>query len=72
MSSNTITLIFCLGGITFLVNWIFILSIYFRANLLELKIPGLIKLLLINLAVSIVGVLAMGVLFVTALMVSHG
>ena len=72
MSSNTITLIFCLGGITFLANWIFILSIYFRANPLELKIPGLIKLLLINLAVSIVGVLAMGVLFVTALMVSHG
>ncbi len=72
MSSNTITLIFCLGGITFLANWIFILSIYFRANPLELKIPGLIKLLLINLAVSIFGVLAMGVLFVTALMVSHG
>ena len=73
MSSNTITLIFCLGGITFLANWILILSIYFRGNPLELKnIPGLIKLLLINLAVSIVGVLAMGVLFVTALMVSHG
>jgi len=62
-----------LGGITFLANWILILSIYFRGNPLELKnIPGLIKLLLINLAVSIVGVLAMGVLFVTALMVSHG
>ena len=73
MSSNTITLIFCLGGITFLANWIFILSIYFRANPLELNnISGLIKLLLINLAVSIFGVLAMGVLFVTALMVSHG
>jgi len=73
MSSNTITLIFCLGGLTFLANWIFIANIYLKSKPIEVdSIPRLFKILFFNLLVSIIGVLAMGVLFVSALMISHG
>ena len=68
-----ITLIFCLGGLTFLSNWIFIANIYLKSKPIEVdSIPRLFKILFFNLLVSIIGVLAMGVLFVSALMISHG
>ena len=73
MSSNTITIIFFLGGLTFLANRIFLLHIYFKNNLVKLE--GKVhfsKLLLIFLLLSTIGVLTMGVIFVSALMFSHG
>jgi hypothetical protein len=73
MSSNTITLIFCLGGLTFLINWAIL--IYLNNQKLEKYFLGrfsLLKTLLTYLLLSSVGVLSMGVLFVSALMFSHG
>ena len=73
MSSNTITMIFCLGGITFLFNWLFFLNWYFKNN--SLQITGNIqqvKIFLACLLISIFGVLGTGVIFVSALMFSHG
>jgi hypothetical protein len=73
MSSNTITLIFCLGGLTFLVNWV--LFLWFNHQKLSSSYFGnlsLVKTLLIYLLLSSLGVLSMGVLFVSALMLSHG
>ena len=73
MSSNTITMIFCLGGITFLFNWLFFLNWYFKNN--SLQITGKIqqvKIFLTCLLISIFGVLGTGVIFVSALMFSHG
>ncbi|MDC0577275.1 hypothetical protein OAP03_03105 [Gammaproteobacteria bacterium] len=73
MSSNTITLIFCLGGLTFLVNWSVLMFVYFKNNSTSLiNIVSLTKTLLICLAVSTFGVLMTGILFVSALMFSHG
>ena len=73
MSSNTITLIFCLGGLTFLVNWFVLMFVYFENNSTNLiNIASLTKTLLICLAVSTFGVLMTGILFVSALMFSHG
>jgi hypothetical protein len=73
MSSNTITLIFCLGGLTFLVNWSVLMFVYFKNNSTNLiNIASLTKTLLICLAVSTFGVLMTGILFVSALMFSHG
>jgi hypothetical protein len=73
MSSNTITIIFFLGGLTFLVNWAFLLQIYFKYNSIKLENKiHFTKSLLIFLLISTFGVLAMGVLFVSALMFSHG
>ena len=73
MSSNTITLIFCLGGITFLFNWLLILHWYFKNNSLQItnKIQ-LARIFLACLFISIFGVLTTGVIFVSALMFSHG
>ena len=73
MSSNTITLIFCLGGLTFLINWAIL--IYLNNQKLEKFFSGkfsFLKKLLSYLFVSSLGVLATGVLFVSALMFSHG
>ena len=73
MSSNTITLIFCLGGLTFLINWAIL--IYLNNQKLEKFFSGkfsFLKTLLSYLLVSSLGVLATGVLFVSALMFSHG
>jgi hypothetical protein len=73
MSSNTITLIFCLGGLTFLVNWAIL--IYLNNSKLEKFFLGrfsLLKTLLTYLLLSSLGVLSMGVLFVSALMLFHG
>jgi hypothetical protein len=73
MSSNTITLIFCLGGLTFLVNWSFLMFFYFKDNSNNLRNTlTLIKTLLLCLIVSTFGVLVTGILFVSALMFSHG
>ena len=73
MSSNTITLIFCLGGITFLLNWLLILHWYFKNTSLQItnKIQ-LARIFLACLFISIFGVLTTGVIFVSALMFSHG
>jgi len=73
MSSNTITLIFCLGGLTFLANWICLSYFYLKNNsvTLDSKIQFLKKLFYM-IIFSTIGVLATGVLFVSALMFSHG
>ena len=73
MDSSTITLIFILGGITFLVNWyLTVLNISKRhqdSQKIELKdMIYLFKLLLI----SVPGVLIFGIIFVAALVFSHG
>jgi len=73
MSSNTITLIFCLGGITFLVNWA--LFLWFNHQKLTNSYLGklsFIKTFLVYLLVSSIGVLSTGIIFVSALMFSHG
>ena len=73
MSSNTITLIFCLGGLTFLANWVCLSYFYLKNHSVtfESKVH-LIKILFYMLIFSTIGVLAMGVLFVSAFMFSHG
>jgi len=73
MDSITITLIFFLGGMTFLVNWFLTIYISSQRNKDNQSIQFqnfvfLLKLLLI----SIPGVLVVGVCFVLALMLSHG
>jgi len=73
MSSNTITLIFCLGGLTFLINWAIL--IYLNNQKLEKFFLGrfsLLKTLLTYLLISSIGILSMGIIFVSALMFSHG
>ena len=73
MSSTTITLVFCLGGITFLVNWVVFLLLNHKK--LENTILGMssqIKTFLIYILISTIGVISMGIVFVSALMMSHG
>ena len=73
MGSNTITLIFCLGGITFLANWIYLLSLYVKDRGITLDTMGkLFKFILFCLVTSTIGVLFTGILFVSALMIAHG
>ncbi|MDG2060912.1 MAG: hypothetical protein P8J93_03725 [SAR86 cluster bacterium] len=73
MESSTITLIFLLGGITFLVNWCLTI---FNASKREQDADKIIFKDLIYLGkllmISIPGVLIVGIVFVTALVVSHG
>ena len=73
LESSTITLIFLLGGITFLVNWCLTI---FNASKREQDADKIIFKDLIYLAkllmISIPGVLIVGIVFVTALVVSHG
>jgi len=73
VSSNTITLVFCLGGITFLVNWALFLWLNNQklANSYFGKL-SLIKTFLVYLLISSIGVLSMGIVFVSALMFAHG
>ena len=73
MSSTTITLVFCLGGITFLVNWVLFLLL--NQKKLENTFLGMssqIKTFLIYILISTIGVISMGIAFVSALMISHG
>tara|TARA_B100001250_G_C19700550_1_gene744553 strand:+ start:334 stop:555 length:222 start_codon:yes stop_codon:yes gene_type:complete len=73
VSSNTITLVFCLGGITFLVNWI--LFLWLNKQKLASSYFGkisLTKTFLVYLLISSIGVLSMGIIFVSALMFAHG
>ena len=73
MSSTTITLVFCLGGTTFLVNWVLFLCL--NQNKLENTFLGnssQIKTFLIYILISTIGVISMGIVFVSALMMSHG
>lgn len=73
MGSNTITLIFCLGGLTFLANWVYILSVYVKDKGITLDTTGkLFKYILFCLITSSIGVLFTGIIFVSALMVAHG
>ncbi len=73
MSSITITLVFCLGGITFLVNWALFLGL--NKKKLESTFLGRsshTKTFLIYLLISTIGVITTGILFVLALTMSHG
>jgi len=73
VSSNTITLVFCLGGITFLVNWV--LFLWLNNQKLASSYLGklsLTKTFLVYLLISSIGVLSMGIIFVSALMFAHG
>tara|TARA_B100000405_G_C16591689_1_gene377044 strand:- start:234 stop:455 length:222 start_codon:yes stop_codon:yes gene_type:complete len=73
VSSNTITLVFCLGGITFLVNWL--LFLWLNKQKLASSYLGkfsLTKTFLVYLLISSIGVLLMGIIFVSALMFAHG
>ena len=73
MGSNTITLIFCLGGLTFLANWVYILSVYVKDKGITLDTTGkLFKYILFCLITSSIGGLFTGIIFVSALMVAHG
>ena len=73
MSPTTITLVFCLGGITFLVNWmIFLLLNQKNLENTFLGISSQIKTFLIYILISTIGVISMGIVFVSALMISHG
>ncbi len=73
MSSTTIALVFCLGGITFLANWIIFLLLN-QKNLENtfLGISSQIKTFLIYILISTIGVISMGIVFVSALTISHG
>jgi len=73
VSSNTITLVFCLGGITFLVNWV--LFLWLNSQKIACSFLGklsLTKTFLVYLLISSIGVLSMGIIFVSALMFAHG
>tara|TARA_B100001758_G_C18144444_1_gene470656 strand:- start:478 stop:699 length:222 start_codon:yes stop_codon:yes gene_type:complete len=73
VSSNTITLVFCLGGITFLVNWV--LFLWLNSQKIASSYLGklsLTKTFLVYLLISSIGVLSMGIIFVSALMFAHG
>ena len=73
MDSSTITLIFILGGVTFLVNWYLTIFNISKRNQDAQKIQ-LRDLLYLGklLIISIPGVLIVGIIFVSALLVSHG
>ena len=71
MESFAVTLIFILGGLTFLVNWAFLIlrgtEVYQEESLLARCTKLLVYFLLSSL-----GVLAGGVLFVSIFMLAHG
>ena len=71
MESFAVTLIFILGGLTFLVNWAFLIlrgtEVYQEESLLARCTKLLVYFLLSSL-----GVLAGGVLFVSVFMFTHG
>ena len=71
MESFAVTLIFILGGLTFLVNWAFLIlrgtQVYQEESLLAKCTKLLVYFLLSSL-----GVLAGGVLFVSVFMFAHG
>jgi hypothetical protein len=71
MESFAITLIFILGGLTFLVNWAFLILKGTEINQDKSLMTKSTKLLTYFLLSSF-GVLAGGVLFVSVFMFAHG
>jgi hypothetical protein len=71
MESFAVTLIFILGGLTFLVNWAFLILKGTEVNQDESFVVKSTKLLVYFLLSSL-GVLAGGVLFVSVFMFAHG
>ena len=71
MESFAITLIFILGGLTFLVNWAFLILKGTEIDQEESLLVKCTKLLFYFLLSSL-GVLAGGVLFVSVFMFAHG
>ena len=62
MESNSTSIIFLIGALTFLLNW------YLYQISTEINLSVFIK----NLIVSVIGVLATGIIFVVALHIAHG
>ena len=71
MESFAVTLLFILGGLTFLVNWAFLILKGTEVNQDESLVAKSTKLLVYFLLSSL-GVLAGGVLFVSVFMFAHG
>ena len=71
MESFAVTLIFILGGLTFLVNWAFLILRGKEVHQEESLVDKCTKLLVYFLLSSL-GVLAGGVLFVSVFMFAHG
>ena len=71
MESFAVTLIFILGGLTFLVNWAFLILKGTEIDQEESLLAKCTKLLFYFLLSSL-GVLAVGVLFVSVFMFAHG
>ena len=71
MESFAVTLIFILGGLTFLVNWAFLILKGTEVNQDESFVAKSTKLLVYFLLSSL-GVLAGGVLFVSVFKFAHG
>jgi len=71
MESFAVTLIFILGGLTFLVNWAFLILKGTEIDQEESLLAKCTKLLVYFLLSSL-GVLAGGVLFVSVFMFVHG
>ena len=71
MESFAVTLIFILGGLTFLVNWAFLIL---KGTEIDQEKSLLAKCtkLLVYFLLSSLGVLAGGVLFVSVFMFVHG
>ncbi len=70
METSAVTLIFILGGITFLVNWM----LFFRGK----EVPAAnfnfltFKRFVLYFTISSLGVLISGVIFVSIFMLAHG
>ena len=71
MESFAVTLIFILGGLTFLVNWAFLILRGAEIHQEESLVAKCTKLLVYFLLSSL-GVLVGGVLFVSVFMFAHG
>ena len=71
MESFAVTLIFILGGLTFLVNWAFLVLKEKSGTKTDSSMATL-KRLVMYFLLSSLGVLISGVLFVSIFMLAHG
>jgi hypothetical protein len=71
MESFVVTLIFILGGLTFLVNWAF-LVLKEKSGTKPDSPMATLKRLVVYFLLSSLGVLISGVLFVSIFMLAHG
>ncbi len=71
MESFAVTLIFILGGLTFLVNWAFLVLKEKSGTKTDSPMTTL-KRLVMYFLLSSLGVLISGVLFVSIFMLAHG